>query len=94
MLYRLAFQMTGDGYLRVTGMARDSSAVSALHLNDKVFGATVRAAQMAPFQTLRLLEAAREAGKQPGVDICCEAVELTPEQVEAMCLQAGRDKIA
>jgi hypothetical protein len=96
MLYRLAFQMTGDGYLRVTGVARDSSsAVSALHLNDKVFGATVRAAQMAPFQTLRLLEAAREAGKQPGgVDVCCEAVELTPEQVEAMCLQAGRDKIA
>ena len=95
MLYRLAFQMTGDGYLRVTGVARDSSfAVSALHLNDTVFGSAVRAAQMAPFQTLRLLEAAREAGKQPGVDICCEAVELTPEQVEAMCLQTGRDKIA
>jgi hypothetical protein len=49
---------------------------------------------MAPFQTLRLLEAAREAGKQPGVDVCCEAVELTLEQVEAMCSQAGRVKIA
>jgi hypothetical protein len=49
---------------------------------------------MAPFQTLRLLEAAREARKQPGVDIYCEAVELNPEQVAAMCLQAGRDKIA
>lgn len=55
---------------------------------------SIRSAQMAPFQTLRLLEAAREAGKQPGVDICCEAVDLTPEQVEAMCLQSGRDKIA
>jgi uncharacterized protein len=56
MLYRLAFQMTGDGYLRVTGVARDSSV---LHLNDKVFGAAVRAAEMAPFQALRLLEAAQ-----------------------------------
>ena len=43
MLYRLAFQMTGDGYLRVTGVAPDASAVSALHLNDKVFGVAVRA---------------------------------------------------
>ena len=94
MLYRLAFQMTGDGYLRVTGVARDSSVISALHLNDKIFGAAVRAAQMAPFQTLRLLEAAREAGKQPGVDICCEAVELTQEQAEAMCLRNSKDKIA
>jgi hypothetical protein len=49
---------------------------------------------MAPFQTLRLLEAAREAGKQPGVDICCEAVELTQEQAEAMCLRVGKAKIA
>ena len=94
MLYRLAFQMTGDGYLRVTGVARDSSVLSTLHLNDKVFGAAVRAAQMAPFQILRLLEAAREAGKQPGVDICCEAVELTQEQAEAMCLRVGKAKIA
>jgi hypothetical protein len=94
MLYRLAFQVTDDGYLRVTGGARDSPVLSALHLNDKVFGAAVRAAQMAPFQTLRLLEAAREAGKQPGVEICCEAVELTQEQVEVMCLQSGRAKIA
>jgi hypothetical protein len=93
MLYRLAFQMTGDGYLRVTGVARDSSVLSALHLTDKIFGAAVRAAQMAPFQTLRLLEVAR-GGKQPGVDICCEAVEFTQEQGEAMCLRNSKDKIA
>ena len=36
MLYRLAFQVTADGYLRVTGVARDSSVLSALHLNDRM----------------------------------------------------------
>lgn len=68
--------------------------VSAIHLNDKVFAAAVRAAQLAPFQTLRLLEAAREARNQPRMDICCEAVELNQKQIDLMCLQPGKDKIA
>jgi hypothetical protein len=72
MLYRLAFQITEDGYLRVRGVARNSSAVSALHLNEKVSAQRYEPPKWHPSQTLRLLEAAREAGKQPGVDICCE----------------------
>ena len=92
MIYRLTFQVTSDGYLRVTGVAKGLPfLVSAIHLNNDVLAKVVRTAQMAPFQTLRLLEAAREAQMQPGIDICCEAVDLTEKQVDLLCLRAGRD---
>jgi hypothetical protein len=94
MLYRLAFRITSDGYLRVTGVAKDSPAISAIHLNDKLFAAAVKAAQMAPFQTLRLLEAAREARNQPAIEVCCEAVELNQKQIDELCLQPSKGKIA
>ena len=90
MLYRLTFNLTTDGYLRVNGFAKDLPAVSAIHLDDKVLAAAVKSAQLAPFQTLRLLEAAREARMQPGIDICCEAVELTQKQVDLLCLRPGK----
>ena len=92
MVYRLVFNLTSDGYLRVTGAAKDLPVVSAIHLNDEVFGASVRAADMAPFQTLRLLEAAREARIQPGIDICCEAVELSQKQVDLLFLRSGKNQ--
>ena len=90
MIYRLTFQVTSDGYLRVTGVAKGLPLVSALHLNDDVLAEVIRRAQIAPFQTLRLLEAAREARMQPGMDICCEAVELTEKQIDLLCLRPGR----
>jgi hypothetical protein len=94
MVYRLVFDLTSDGYLRVTGAAKDLPEVSAIYLNDEVFGASVRAAQIAPFQTLRLLEAAREARIQPGTDICCEAVELSQKQIDLLCLRSGKNQTA
>ena len=94
MLYRLAFGITGDGYLRVVGSAEGSPEVSAIHLNDSTFAAIVKAAGLAPFRTYRLLEAAREARLHPGIDICCEAVELTQKQLEALCLQTRKARTA
>ena len=90
MLYRLTFNLSTDGYLRIVGIAKDLPVVSAIHLTDKVLAEVVRTAQIAPFQTLRLLEAAREARLQPGIDICCEAVELTQKQVDLLCLRPGK----
>lgn len=84
MFYRLTFDITTDGHLRITGEAEDRAVFTAIHLNDKVFATVVRAADIAPFQTLRLLEAAREARNQPGVEICCEAVELNQKQVSVI----------
>lgn len=94
MLYRLAFGITSDGYLRVTASAKGQPNLSTVHLNDKVFAVAAQTAQLAPFQTLRILEAARDARRQPGIDICCETVELTEKQMEHLCLRAGRDRIA
>jgi hypothetical protein len=94
VIYRLAFGITGDGYLRVTGSAKGALDAAALYLNDQVFAATVKTAGMAPFQTLRLLEAARQARLEPNLDVCCEAVELTQNQIDALCLRPGKDKIA
>jgi hypothetical protein len=87
MLYRLAFGITDEGYLHVAGTSQGSSAVSAIHLNDSVFTTIVKAAGLAPFRTYRLIEAARDARLHPENDICCEAVELTEAQLEALGLR-------
>ena len=94
MHYRLAFGITDDAYLRVTAAAPGQPVVSAIHLNDEVLAVAVRKAEMGPLQTLRILEAATEARKQPGVEVCCEVVELTPRQLDLLCLQPRRDRLA
>jgi hypothetical protein len=95
MHYRLAFNITHDGYVRVTAAAAQGQpVVSAIHLNDQVLSVAIRAAGMAPLQTLRILEAARGARKQPGIEICCEVVELNPRQLDMLCLQRKKIETA
>lgn len=94
MLYRLAIGTTRDGYLQVTAHAKDAPDISAIHLNVEVFAGAVIISKIAPSQTLRILAAARQAVDQPGVDVCCEAVELNETQVERLRLQPGRKRIA
>jgi hypothetical protein len=92
MLYRLTFGITGDGYLRVTAFGKGRSEISStIDLNERIFADIVKTAKLTPFQSMRLLEAAREARNQSGIDICCEAVELNETQVERLCLRPGRD---
>lgn len=90
MLYRLTFDFTIDGHLRVTGVTEGLAMVSATHLNDKAFATAVKSADIAPFQMLRLLEAARQAKNQPGTEICCEVVELNQKQLELISANASR----
>jgi hypothetical protein len=63
MLYRLTFDFTIDGHLRVTGIAEGRAVVSAIHLNDKAFAAAVKTADMAPFQAATVI-GSRERGKE------------------------------
>jgi hypothetical protein len=63
-------------------------------LNAPVFDKVVKAAGLAPFQKYRLIEAAREAFLHSDIELCCEAVELTELQREALCLQPHREQIA
>jgi hypothetical protein len=88
MQYRLTFNITGDGYLRVAAAALGQPVISAIHLNDEVLAAAIRDSGMAPFQMLRILEAAREARRQPEIEICCEVVELNERQLDALCLES------
>ena len=48
MLYRLTFDFTIDGHLRVTGVTEGLAMVSATHLNDKAFATAVKSADIAP----------------------------------------------
>jgi hypothetical protein len=91
MLYRLAFGITDEGYLRVVGTSQGSPALSAIHLNDSVFTAAIKAAELGPIRTYRLAEAAREARRYPEIAIFCEAVELTEAQLEALCLRTHKE---
>jgi hypothetical protein len=66
---------------------RDNSQrqLSAIHRSDKAFTALVSVAGLAQFLTLRILEAARQAWIEPGIDVCCETVELNQRQIEVLC---------
>jgi len=86
MVYRLVFDLTSDGYLRVTGAAKDLPEVSAIYLNDEVFGASVRAAQIAPFSNASTFGSCKRGANSTGNDICCEAVELSQKQIDLLCL--------
>jgi hypothetical protein len=94
MLYRLAFGITDEGYLRVVGYSEGSPAVCAIHLNDSVFTAAIKAAELGPIKTYRLAKAAREARLHPGIAIFCEAVELTEAQLEALCLRTNKEIVS
>jgi hypothetical protein len=94
MFYRLAFNITHDGYLKVMASAKGFPGCSAVHLNDSVFAAVVNAAGFGPLQSLRLIEAAREARIYPDLEICCEVVELSDQQLQTLCLQAPTSKLA
>jgi hypothetical protein len=94
MLYRLAFGITIDGYLRVSASAKAAPCLlSTVHLNDEVFAGAVRAAGIGALATYRIVEAAREARRNPDQDICCEAVELTQHQIDVLCLHPIRDMV-
>jgi hypothetical protein len=94
MLYRLAFNITHDGYLKVMASAKGLPIASTVHLNDAVFATAVHAAGFGPLQSLRLLEAAREARMNPDLEICCEVIELDDRQLQKLCLQAQSSKLA
>ena len=94
MLYRLAFGITSDGYLRVSASASSSPDIlSTIHLNDEVFASAVRAAGIGALETYRIVEAAREARSNPDLDICCEAINLSQRQIDVLCLRPTREML-
>jgi hypothetical protein len=88
----MAFGITSDGYLRVTASAKGRSEISTIHLNVDVFAVIVESAGLTALQTVRILEVVLEALKQPGVEVCCETVELSDNQVQRLCLRPDRQR--
>jgi hypothetical protein len=87
MLYRLAFKTTNDQYLRVTAFAKGVPNVSAVHSNADVFEVAANGAGISEPTSMKLVAAAREAYTQDGRDVCCELVELSWPQIQALRLQ-------
>jgi hypothetical protein len=93
MLHRFAFRTTDDGYLKVTAFAKGWPNVSAVHVNDVVFAAAVGLSGIPEPKSLELAAAARETFVNGGMDVCCETVDLTREQLTILCPQAGVGKL-
>ena len=90
MLYRLAFRTTSDGYLQIMGSAKGLPPVRAIHFNDEVFERALERAHIPAAKTMEILAAARQAWPGVGIDVYCEAVELSPEQLENLRLLPPR----
>jgi hypothetical protein len=61
MLYRLTFNITDDGYLRVTAAAPGQAVISAIHLSGAVLSIAIGDAGISPLQAVRMLKAVGEA---------------------------------
>jgi hypothetical protein len=88
MLYKFGFSITDDGYLKAMAFAKGLENLSAVHLNAKVFAAAVGIAGIPEPDSLELVAAAEAASVHPGVDICCEQVDVTREQLQILCPRA------
>jgi hypothetical protein len=84
MTYRLAFIRTPDGYLKVTASAKGAPLLAAIHLNPDVLVAAARIANMSEEEIFDLSWTAKRAWENEGLDVCCEAVNLEPDQLESL----------
>jgi len=81
MTYRLAFIRTKDSYLKITAAAKGKGLLRAIHVNPNVFIAVSRLADISESDIEDLKSMADKAWTNEGLDICCEAIELEPEQL-------------
>jgi hypothetical protein len=86
MLFRMAFKITDDNYLQVKAFAKGLQNLSAVHLNPDVFSTAVRIACIPEPTSSELDAAAKQAYLQTGLEVCCELVELSRPQLEALRL--------
>jgi hypothetical protein len=95
MLFRMAFKTTDDNYLQVTAFTKGLQNMMAVHLNAEVFATAVKIAGIAEPASTELVDAAKEAYLQHGMDVCCELIDLERDQLGALCLAPnGQDRTA
>jgi hypothetical protein len=85
MSYSFVIKRSAYDYLRVTGntsaLVRDGVQFVAIHLNRKSFIKSLNSAELDPVSRGKLLESCTRAWNFKGIEILCEGVELTPEQI-------------
>jgi hypothetical protein len=87
VLYRLTFSSTVDGYLKVSAYAKNAKALTATHFNHEVFAKVLEHAAIKQPKLDELIVMSTEAMGMQGMDVCCEELDLSPEQLQILCLQ-------
>jgi hypothetical protein len=94
MTYRLAFTRTTDGYLKVIASAEGTPTLTALHLHPDVLAAGARVAGLSSQEVFDLKGTADRAWTNEGLDVCCETMELNPEQLKSLGFLKDRRRFA
>src|ERR1700733_12166416 len=84
MTYRLAFIRTADQYMKVTASAKGTPTLTAIHLDPDVLVTAARLANLSEEEVFDLSWTAKRAWENKGLDVCCEAINLEPEQLEIL----------
>jgi hypothetical protein len=84
MTYSLAFIRTTDGYLKVTASAKAAPLLSATYQTPDVLVAAARIASISEKEIFDLSWTAKRAWDNEDLNVCCEAVNLEPDQLESL----------
>jgi hypothetical protein len=98
MLYALAFRVIEEGYLRLASLPIAEEAkgdpVIAIQPNVQALQNALRLAETSSSDCDSILLFARTAYESPGVDVCCDKLELSADQLSILCMAPGRQKPA
>jgi hypothetical protein len=84
MTYQLNFIKTTDGYLRITASAKGTSSLVAIDLDPDVLAAAARMAKVSKRDAYDLNWSAKRAWNNERLVVCCEAMELSSEQLKQL----------
>jgi hypothetical protein len=96
MLYALTFRVIEEGYLRLASLPIGKEAkgdpVIAIQPNVQALQKALKLAEISSKDCDSILSFARTAYEFPGVDVCCDQLELSADQLSVLCLAPGRQK--
>jgi len=95
MLYALTFRVVDEGYLRMASLpigeqSKGYPVVVAVQPDIHALKTALELANLTSTDRDSLLAFARSAYDSPGVDICCDQLELSADQLSILCMTPGR----
>lgn len=96
MLYALTFRTTEEGHLRMASLPIAERAkgdpVVAIQPNISALQTALGLAKIGPTDCDSILSFARNAYESPGVDVCCDQLELSADQLAILCMTPSRQR--